>query len=217
MPAALPKPAMTTFFQSRPTVASLASAASTKDRPRSSTSCSMSRSSFSKVLRSRRNQVPSSTSGAAALNSARPSPAGCWDQEMETRPAPRVAGRSLMRLFSACGSSPTQMMRLDGLLPEASRDTGSGPSGLVAATLWSVKRRLSHSVLSLARSSSSLLLPPAGLGAGADAKEAAMGRPSVPPFCSSSCSVGKMSTTCELSVLSAARLKASLMASSPTL
>mmetsp|Transcript_84326 Transcript_84326/g.188281 ORF Transcript_84326/g.188281 Transcript_84326/m.188281 type:complete len:219 (+) Transcript_84326:490-1146(+) len=218
MPAPLPKPRMMTFFQSMPYSASLGVSVSTRERPRSSTSCIMSRSSFSKLERSRRYQEPSTTSGALRLNSCRPSPAGCCDQEKEARPAvPSEPERSLITAFSALGLSPIQTTSEPGLaLLPASRVIGSGPSGLVAATLWSVKSRLSHSALSLSRSSSSFLRPSPPPAAGF---AAAPLRPpsSSPALAASSCSVGKISTTWALSEASAARAKASLMASSPTL
>mmetsp|Transcript_100944 Transcript_100944/g.293981 ORF Transcript_100944/g.293981 Transcript_100944/m.293981 type:complete len:242 (-) Transcript_100944:318-1043(-) len=218
IPAPLPKPTSTTRFQSRPVELSLPSIPSTMERPRSSTSWSMSRSSFSKDERSRRYQEPSTTSGALRLNSCMPSPAGCWDQDSDIMPAvPNVFDKSLRTAFSALGLSPTQTTSEPGFFVfPASIVLGSGPSGLVAATLWPVKRRLSHSAFSLSRSSSSLRLaisppPPAP----------ALGRArlpsSSPALASSSWSVGKIRTTCALSEASAARVKASVMASSPTL
>mmetsp|Transcript_91617 Transcript_91617/g.296425 ORF Transcript_91617/g.296425 Transcript_91617/m.296425 type:complete len:217 (+) Transcript_91617:485-1135(+) len=216
MPAPRPKPAIVTFFQSKPTAANLASTVSTSERPKSSTSCSMSRSSFSKLPRSRRKKVPSITSGDVRLNSSRPSPAACCDQATDINAAePKTPDRSLSTSFSALGWSPTQTTRELGLcLFPASSVVGSGPSGVVAATLWSVKRRLSHSDFSLSRSSSSFFFCPsesctAAFLSGLDV--------SSPVFCSSSCRVGKMRTTCALSEASAAREKASLIASSPTL
>mmetsp|Transcript_19442 Transcript_19442/g.61144 ORF Transcript_19442/g.61144 Transcript_19442/m.61144 type:complete len:222 (+) Transcript_19442:701-1366(+) len=187
-------------------------------RPRSSTSWSMSRSSFSKDRRSRKYQDPSRTSGAVRLNSARPSPAGCVDQEREIKPAvPSVADMSLSTSFSGFGLSPSQTTREPGLaLLPTSSVTGSGPSGLDAATLLSVKSRASHSVFSLSRSSSSFFFidsPPAGaIPLAPDLRPS-----SSPALASSSCNVGNMSTTCALSEASAARPKASLIASSPTL
>mmetsp|Transcript_34276 Transcript_34276/g.101835 ORF Transcript_34276/g.101835 Transcript_34276/m.101835 type:complete len:494 (+) Transcript_34276:482-1963(+) len=190
--------------------------ASTIERPSSSTSCSMSRSSFSKLLRSRMYHEPSTTSGALRLNSKRPSPAGCCDHETEMSPAvPMTAGRSFSTWFSAFGLSPSQTTREEGfLLLPASIVMGRGPSGLVAAQLCSVKSRFSHSAFSLSRSSSSfffvlsnscaIALPP-------------LSGCTSPAFFISSCSVGKMSTTWALSEASAWRAKASVSASSPTL
>merc|ERR1719361_662801 len=125
-----------TFFQSRPESPSLGSIASIIERPRSSTSCSMSRSSFSKDERSRKYQEPSTTSGAVTLNSFRPSPAGCCDQESAINDAdPNDEGRSFNNAFSAFGLSPNQTTSEDGFfLSPASSVLGRGPSGLVAAT-----------------------------------------------------------------------------------
>merc|ERR1712061_49748 len=93
-----------TFFQSKPNSPSFGSTASTNERPSNSTSCSMSRSWFSKPARSRRYQDPSTTSGALRLNSAKTSPAGCCDQDIDSNPAdPTDAGKSFKMVLSSFG------------------------------------------------------------------------------------------------------------------
>mmetsp|Transcript_21237 Transcript_21237/g.48514 ORF Transcript_21237/g.48514 Transcript_21237/m.48514 type:complete len:333 (-) Transcript_21237:1385-2383(-) len=217
-PAPLPKPRMMTFFQSSSVAASLISMDSTMERPSNSTSCSMSRSSFSKFVRSRMNQLPSVTSTPFRLKSIRPSPAGCWDQEMDRRAAlPMEEDKSLRIAFSAGGLSPTQTTRELGFLAPASSVTGNGPSGVVAATLLDVKRRSNHSDFNLSRSSSSFFFELPASAWAAMVLDFSGLPPSSTVFCSSSCKVGKIKTTCALSDASAALEKASLIASSPTL
>mmetsp|Transcript_25072 Transcript_25072/g.53117 ORF Transcript_25072/g.53117 Transcript_25072/m.53117 type:complete len:327 (-) Transcript_25072:885-1865(-) len=217
MPAPLPKPMRMTSFQPSPYSAVFVSMVSIIERPSNSKSCNMSRSSFSKDLRSRRYQEPSVTSGALRLNSCNPSPAGCWDQETDTIVELPIMDPSSLRIaFSFFGVSPIHTTSATGprLFPVSSV-MGRGPSGLEAATLWLVKRRLSHSAFNFSRSSSSfffelcLSLSDAPIG-----RDASL--PS-PAFCNSSFKVGKISTTCALSDASAARENASLIASSPTL
>mmetsp|Transcript_93695 Transcript_93695/g.260849 ORF Transcript_93695/g.260849 Transcript_93695/m.260849 type:complete len:239 (+) Transcript_93695:855-1571(+) len=96
-----------------------------------------------------------------------------------------------------------------------SMDTGRGPSGLMAATLWSVNRRFSHSDLSLSRSSSSFFVCSSCSCCSLSFCFSCLS--SSVEACSSSWSVGKISTTCSCTVGSAAEEKASVMASSPTL
>merc|ERR1719198_1644369 len=57
---------------------------------------------------------------------------------------------------SALGASPTHTTRVLGpfLFPD-SNVIGKGPSGLIAATLWSVKSKFNHSLFNFSRSSSS--------------------------------------------------------------
>mmetsp|Transcript_10120 Transcript_10120/g.29970 ORF Transcript_10120/g.29970 Transcript_10120/m.29970 type:complete len:236 (-) Transcript_10120:1458-2165(-) len=172
---------------------------------------------FSKAARSRRYHEPSMISGALRLKSTYASPAACSVQGIMFRlTSLKAPGMSFSSGFSVFGLSPIQTTRWLGLvLLPLCMPIGRGPSGLMAATLWSVKRRLSHSDFSLSRSSSSFLF-------------CASCSCATTTFCfsslcssvlvrSSSWSVGKMSTTCRLSDGSAAREKASEMASSPTL
>mmetsp|Transcript_50706 Transcript_50706/g.94738 ORF Transcript_50706/g.94738 Transcript_50706/m.94738 type:complete len:280 (-) Transcript_50706:1397-2236(-) len=215
MPAPLPKPQRITFFQPRPLALSLGSTASTRDRASTSMSWSMSRSSFWNVLRLRMYQEPSVTSGVLTSNSSKPSPAGCWDQESEVSPAwPRTPATSFSATPSAFGLSPTHRTRVSGFLSPSSNVEGSGPSGVVAAMLWSVKSSFSQSSFSFSRSSSSLFAAASGPLAGPPLCGSSMASGL---FCNSSWRVGKIRTTCALSDASAARAKASLMASSPTL
>mmetsp|Transcript_63636 Transcript_63636/g.77835 ORF Transcript_63636/g.77835 Transcript_63636/m.77835 type:complete len:243 (-) Transcript_63636:354-1082(-) len=218
-PAPLPKPHKITFFQPRPLCFSRGSRASTKQRPRTSTSCSMSRSSFSKAWRLRMYQEPSVTSEEETSNSKSPSPAGCFDQARETKPArPSTLDTSFSATFSDLGLSPSQTTKDSGrLCSPSSKTLSSGPSGAPAATLRSVNSSLSQSSFSFSLSSSSFFFAPSGpLAAAPRAAEAGSSMGSG-LLCNSSRRVGKIKTTCELSEASAARPKASLMASSPTL
>eukprot|EP00438_Fugacium_kawagutii_P003305 Skav201136 [mRNA] locus=scaffold2860:116289:124739:- [translate_table: standard] len=216
-PAPLPKPHKMTFFQVRPLCFSLGSSASTKDRPRTSKSCSMSRSSFSKDCRLRMYQEPSVTSWEETSNSSNPSPAGCCDQERETKPArPNTLDTSLSAIPSDLGLSPSQTTKDSGrLCSPSSKTLGNGPSGEPAATLFSVKSSLSQSSFNFSRSSSSFFFAPSGPFAAAP--RGARSSIGSGLLCSSSRNVGKIKTTCALSEASAARPNASLIASSPTL
>merc|ERR1719498_288787 len=147
---------MMTFLHSRPYCVNLDSSDSTIERPRSSTSCSESRSWFSKALRSRRYHEPSRTSGVVIDVSTKPSPAGCSDQDNETYPALElIEGRSFRIALSLFGLSPIQTMSEEGFFVfPPSTVAGKGPSGLCAATLSFVNSKLIHSVFNLLRSSS---------------------------------------------------------------
>mmetsp|Transcript_902 Transcript_902/g.1380 ORF Transcript_902/g.1380 Transcript_902/m.1380 type:complete len:234 (+) Transcript_902:379-1080(+) len=215
-PAPFPKPHRITFFQPRPLCFSFGSRASTKERPKTSTSCNMSRSSFSKDCRLRMYQVPSVTSDEETSNSNIPSPAGCCDQESDTKPArPSTLETSLSATFSDLGLSPSQTTSDSGrLCSPTSKTLGNGPSGAPAATLRSVKSSFSQSSFNFSRSSSSFFFAPSGPLAAPRGAGSSIGSGLL---CNSSRSVGKIKTTCALSEASAARPNASLIASSPTL
>mmetsp|Transcript_91061 Transcript_91061/g.254371 ORF Transcript_91061/g.254371 Transcript_91061/m.254371 type:complete len:231 (-) Transcript_91061:234-926(-) len=155
MPAPLPKPARTRRFQSSLCCSSFALSVSTSERPSSSTSCKVSRSSFSSVALLRWYHVPSVTSSLSRSKSLNASLAGCSVQATLTTTASlQYWGISLRALSSTTGSSPTKAIIRLGLdrLP-ISWLIRKGSSGFMAATLASVKRRLSHSILSFCRSS----------------------------------------------------------------
>mmetsp|Transcript_1719 Transcript_1719/g.4285 ORF Transcript_1719/g.4285 Transcript_1719/m.4285 type:complete len:200 (-) Transcript_1719:1714-2313(-) len=164
IPAPWPKPASTTSLQDKPNLANWVSTPSTNARPKSSMSCNMSKSSFSKVDRSLRYQEPSKISGALRFCSARPSLAACCFHESMTMPIslPSDEPKPWMREPSGLVSSPSQTKRVLGetWLPPSNR-TGMGPSGLWAATLFGVNKRFNQSALSFSLSSSSFGCPAA--------------------------------------------------------
>mmetsp|Transcript_81904 Transcript_81904/g.236826 ORF Transcript_81904/g.236826 Transcript_81904/m.236826 type:complete len:273 (+) Transcript_81904:586-1404(+) len=217
MPAPFPKPTITTLFQSSPCSAILDSMDSARARDSNSKSCRRSRSWFSKPARSRMYQEPSITSGALMLNSAKASPAGCCVHAADNKPlCPTETDKSLSIVASVLGLSPMKTTRCSGLLKSPpSNAIGIGPSGLIAATDWAVNRRPNHSFFNLSRSSSSLRF--AASSCCARRRRSCSFRCSSVEECTSSCKVGKISTTWMLSAWSAARPKASEIASSPTL
>mmetsp|Transcript_14793 Transcript_14793/g.34864 ORF Transcript_14793/g.34864 Transcript_14793/m.34864 type:complete len:225 (+) Transcript_14793:421-1095(+) len=146
MPAPLPKPDKTTSPQDNPYSCILGSTLSAKALAKTSTSCRLSRSLFSKVPPLRKYHDAFKTSGASKSSWWNPSDAVWFGHDKLTSADLLGPVKFLRNGHSASGLSPSHTTSLAGFsLPIFSCATGNGPSELMAATLCPVNNRANHS------------------------------------------------------------------------